>query len=139
MRNLAKLMVLSLVMASTGALAVDQVTFAKGSPPSMQGQVSPNTNNSNINVRDKSGVTPTAQKQSNATEDRKLLAEVRHTVVRDKRLSRSAHNVKIMVANGVVTLRGPVKSDGEKSAIEKLAKQVAGVSSVNNQLDIKTH
>ena len=91
-----------------------------------------------MNVRDKSGATQTPQKQTNSAGDRKLLAAVRRAVVRDKNLSTSAHNVKIIAKDGVVTLRGPVRNQGEKSKIEKLAQQVAGVTSVDNQLDVKT-
>ena len=64
---------------------------------------------------------------------------VRRAVVGDKSLSTSAHNVKIVTKEGVVTLRGPVTSEDEKSRVEKLAQQVAGVSSVENQLDVKTN
>ena len=67
-----------------------------------------------------------------------MLAAVRRAVVRDKTLSTSAHNVKIVAKDGVVTLRGPVRSEDEKGKIEKLAQQVAGVASVENQLDVKT-
>ena len=55
----------------------------------------------------------------------------------DKALSVNAHNVKIMTSSGVVTLRGPVKSDAEKQSIESKAKQVAGVTSVNNLLEVE--
>jgi osmotically-inducible protein OsmY len=37
-----------------------------------------------------------------------------------------------------VTLRGPVSSEEEKAKVERHAQQVAGVSGVENQLDIKT-
>jgi len=99
---------------------------------------SPNANNSELNSRDKSGAAPTPQNQSNKAEDRKVLAAVRHSVVENKSLSTAAHNVKILVADGVVTLRGPVKSVAEKDKIEKIASQVSGVSAIDNQLDIKT-
>ena len=56
-----------------------------------------------------------------------------------KSLSTTAHNVKILAENGVITLRGPGKSDAEKAQVEALAKQVAGVTSVQNNLDIKTN
>jgi osmotically-inducible protein OsmY len=46
--------------------------------------------------------------------------------------------VKIVTNNGVVTLRGPVNSEEEKSKVAQLAQQVAGVSRVDNQLDVKT-
>jgi osmotically-inducible protein OsmY len=36
-----------------------------------------------------------------------------------------------------VTLRGPVKSEQERSAIESRAKQTPGVTEVNNQLELK--
>ena len=138
MRHLAKLVGLSIVVTCTNAFAVDKATDLKGNQAVVQGQVSPSADNSSMNVRDKAGATQTPQKQPNAAGDRKLLAAVRRTVVKDKTLSTSAHNVKIVVADGVVTLRGPVKSDEEKAEVESLAKQVEGVSSVKNQLDVKT-
>ena len=51
-------------------------------------------------------------------------------------MSVNAHNVKIITKNGVVTLRGPVKSPEEKDTIAAKAKQVAGVKNVDNQLEI---
>lgn len=93
--------------------------------------------NSGINARDKNGAAATPQKQSNAKADRELLAAVRKSVVHDKSLSTSAHNVKLLVADGAVTLRGPVASADEKTKVEALVKQVSGVTSVDNQLDVK--
>ena len=79
--------------------------------------------------------TPTAQSESGP--DIEISAAIRKAVVDDKALSVNAHNVKIMTSGGVVTLRGPVKSDAEKQAIEAKAKQVAGVTSVNNLLEVE--
>jgi osmotically-inducible protein OsmY len=36
-----------------------------------------------------------------------------------------------------VTLRGPVKSEQEKSSVEAKAKGVAGVQQVNNMLEVE--
>jgi osmotically-inducible protein OsmY len=44
--------------------------------------------------------------------------------------------VKIISQNGTVTLRGPVRSDEEKAAIEAKAKEIAGVTAVNNELTV---
>ena len=44
----------------------------------------------------------------------------------DKSLSTYAHNVKIISQNGTVTLKGPVKSDDEKTAVIAKAVAVAG-------------
>jgi hyperosmotically inducible protein len=77
----------------------------------------------------------TAQSESEA--DIQISAAVRKAVVDDKALSVNAKNVKITTANSVVTLRGPVKSEQEKSAIESKAKAVAGVSRVDNLLEVE--
>ena len=56
----------------------------------------------------------------------------------DKTLSSYAHNVKIISQNGSVTLKGPVKSEDEKSAV--IAKAVAVVGSadkVTDQVSVK--
>ena len=107
--------------------------------PTPAGKATPLAENTTMNDRDKGSTADTAQAQSNAKGDRELLAAVRRSVVKDKSLSTTAHNVKILAANGVITLRGPVKSEQEKAQVETLAKQVAGVTSVQNNLDIKTN
>jgi osmotically-inducible protein OsmY len=55
----------------------------------------------------------------------------------DRNLSFTAKNVKVITVGTKVTLRGPVKSDQERAAIETLAKQTTGVSKVDNQLEVK--
>jgi len=92
--------------------------------------------NTKVNKRDRAD-TKTAFDQPNDKADIKVAAAVRKAIVGDDSLSTSAHNVKLIAAKGVVTLRGPVKSADEKSKVESLAKNVDGVTSVDNQLDIK--
>lgn len=95
--------------------------------------------NSGKNVRDRKDAAPTPGDQSNAKSDVAITQEIRKAVVADKNLSTNAHNVKIITANGVVTLRGPVKSAAEKDTIGAKAKQAAGVTRVDNQLEIATN
>lgn len=76
--------------------------------------------------------------QPNDKSDIKLAARVRRALVKDKSLSMSAHNLKLVAASGVVTLRGPVASADEKARVESLVGTVSGVSRVDNQLDVKT-
>jgi BON domain len=45
-------------------------------------------------------------------------------------LSTMAHNVKIISANGDVTLRGPVKTEQEKDMVASKAQAIAGVISL---------
>ena len=83
--------------------------------------------------------TPNAGDQSETEADREITANIRKAVVADDSLSINAQNVKIITVNGVVTLRGPVKSENEKMAIEAKAKQVVGVKSVNNLIEIEAN
>jgi hyperosmotically inducible periplasmic protein len=96
------------------------------------------TENTERNVRDKSGATLTPEDQKESDVDRKVTANIRRAVVGDEALSLNAHNVKIITRNGVVTLRGPVKSQAEKAKIGKLARKAAGVKRVNNQLEVES-
>ena len=92
--------------------------------------------NTERNVRDRSGETLTPGDQSESEADRTLTQRVRQAVVADDSLSTNAHNIKIITINGVVTLRGPVNSAQEKANIDAKAQQIAGTTKVNNQLEI---
>jgi osmotically-inducible protein OsmY len=46
--------------------------------------------------------------------------------------------VKIITQNGQVTLKGPVRSEDEKRAIEAKAAEVAGDNKVTSELDVKS-
>src|ERR1017187_10110599 len=61
------------------------------------------------------GMTADNQKENKA--DRLTSQKIRKSVLADKFLSSYAHNVKVITTNGTVTLKGPVRSDEEKSAI----------------------
>ena len=54
----------------------------------------------------------------------------------DKSLSTYAHNVKIISQDGMVTLKGPVRSDEEKKTIEAKAAEIAGSGNVKNQMSV---
>ena len=94
--------------------------------------------NTRKNERDRSGETTTSGDQSNSQEDVKITAAIRRAVVGDNSLSTTAKNVKIITANGMVTLRGPVKNDAEKAKIAELAQSAAGNAKIDNQLEVKT-
>ena len=65
------------------------------------------------------------------------MQNIRKAIVSDKSLSTYAHNVKVISKGGKVTLKGPVRSEEEKSAIEKKAVEVAGAGNVTNELTVK--
>ena len=93
--------------------------------------------NTERNQKDRDGTTKTPPDQSNNPEDVKLTQSIRQAVVKDKSLSMTAKNVKIITIDGKVTLRGPVKTDDEKKTIDKLAKVSAGDTKVTNEIEVK--
>lgn len=87
------------------------------------------------NQRDKAAV-PTADQAGQTKSDVNVAADVRKSLMNDSTLSTNAHNCKVVVNSGVVTLAGPVANADEKAKIETLATAVAGVTKVVNQLEI---
>ena len=114
MNNIARALTLALLTAAgiSGAQAIALTPSAGQSQPD---------NSANNKKQD-----ATADQQSGADQDRKLAKAIRHSVVQTKELSTYAHNVKIIVNNGAVTLKGPVKSEDEKTKIGAIASQAAG-------------
>lgn len=102
-----------------------------------QSSSSPAADNSARNERDRSGESQTSGDQSNSSTDLKTTAAIRRAVMQDGSLSATAKNVKIITENGVVTLRGPVMSQTEKTKIVELAKTHAGNAKIENQLEVK--
>jgi osmotically-inducible protein OsmY len=103
--------------------------------------VAPGTNvdNTAINARDRDNNNLTAGDQGTSEADRETTRKIRRALVGDTHYSMTAKNVKIITTDGKVTLRGPVKNDGEKSGIENIAKEAAGADSLDNQLEVETN
>jgi hyperosmotically inducible periplasmic protein len=79
----------------------------------------------------------TADQQTNNPQDRDLARKIRRSLMGDKTLSTYGHNVKIIVVNGAVTIKGPVHSEDEKRQVGDLAAQVAGAEKVTNEVTVK--
>jgi hyperosmotically inducible periplasmic protein len=125
MKHMASVLVLSVAVAGLAS-----VTMAQDSKP-----VAPD--NSAVNVRDRNPAAITAGQQSNNKADVELTRPIRRAVMKDDSLSMMAHNVKIMSANGDVTLRGPVQTERERTVVASKAQAIAGVDKVDNQLEVK--
>jgi hyperosmotically inducible protein len=92
--------------------------------------------NTKQNQGDRDSASPTADQQKMNPADRNITKQIRMAVHNDKSLSMYAHNVKIITQGGRVTLKGPVRSDDEKSNIENKATAVAGAGNVTNLLEV---
>lgn len=93
--------------------------------------------NSGINKRDRDDQTLTPGDQGATEQDREITRKIRRAITQNDQLSTTAKNVKIITANGKVTLRGPVNSEAERGQIAAAAQQVAGAGSIDNQLEVK--
>jgi hyperosmotically inducible protein len=93
--------------------------------------------NTRVNRRDRNNAAPTAMDQGSSESDRKITRDIRQAVMSDSSLSFTAKNVKIITLDGRVTLRGPVKSAAERTAIEAAARKVVGNGAlVESQIEV---
>jgi hyperosmotically inducible periplasmic protein len=93
--------------------------------------------NTKVNERDRNSAEPTADRQKNNRSDRDIARQIRQSIMSDKSLSTYAHNVKVISQNGMVTLKGPVRSEEEKQSVETKAVEVAGAGQVTDKLEVK--
>jgi hyperosmotically inducible protein len=96
----------------------------------------PAADNSKTNQRDRDQTSPTADQQKMNPADRDIAKRIRTALHNDKSLSTYAHNIKIISQDGKVTLKGPVRSEDEKTNIEAKAAAVAGEGNVTDQLEV---
>ena len=113
------------------------VGSAYGTGQDSSAQQQPAPDNTEVNKRDKNKAEPTADQQKENQPDREIAQKIRQSIVQDKSLSTYAHNIKIIAENGAVTLKGPVRSDEEKTAVEAKAAEIAGADKVTSQLEVK--
>src|ERR1700674_1071748 len=92
--------------------------------------------NTKVNTRDRAPGAVTADQQKNNAGDRDITRKIRQSLMKDKTLSTYAHNVKVIAQDGQVTLKGPVRSDDEKRAVEAKATEVAGTGHVINEMSV---
>jgi osmotically-inducible protein OsmY len=89
-----------------------------------------------VNVRDRQQGAVTADQQKNALADRQAAQKIRRALISDKGLSTYAHNVKVVAQDGRITLKGPVRSEAEKQAVQAKAAAVVGADHVVNELSV---
>jgi hyperosmotically inducible periplasmic protein len=102
--------------------------------PQIQAQNAPDNTRNNQGDANKGATTADQQKMNAA--DRNITKEIRSSIMKDKSLSTYAQNIKIITLDGKVTLKGPVRSEEEKSSIESKAVAIAGANNVTNQLEV---
>jgi osmotically-inducible protein OsmY len=98
--------------------------------------VAPDNSRRNVEFRHTVATALTAEDQPNNKQDRLTAARIRRTIVADDTLSVYAHNVKIIVAGGRVTLEGPVHTAEERAALEFDAGLVVPAASIIDKVSV---
>jgi hyperosmotically inducible periplasmic protein len=114
-RIICRMLVTAMFLCSFGLLWGQQDPASQSAP-----------DNTKMNQGDRSASATTADQQKDNTADRHMTQQIRRALVKDKALSTYGHNIKIITQQGIVTLKGPVKSAEEKQEIESKAAEVAG-------------
>ena len=110
--RISRLRVLAVAIALASPVSVDASTTI----PIQQTAPAP-TRPDNTKVNKQAG--PTADQQSQSKADLAITQKIRQAIVKDKTLSMTAHNCKVITQHGAVTLRGPVNSAAEKDTIKE--------------------
>ena len=105
--------------------------------PGTAGPASVEPDNTAVNQRDRDGSEKTPIDQNEDQRDVNITAEIRKAVLAHENMSINARNVKIITADGKVTLRGPVNSEEEKKVIGDIARQLAGKENVTDEIEVK--
>ncbi|HEY3254724.1 MAG TPA: BON domain-containing protein, partial [Polyangiaceae bacterium] len=126
----------SAVEPTTGNAAAAPPDRSSAPNPAPNSPANTDPANSRVNTRDRSSAALTPMDQGSSASDREITQQIRKDLMKDKTLSFTAKNVKVITINGKVTLRGPVKSEAERTAIEAAARRAAGGGQVDSQLEI---
>lgn len=125
------------LMVLGGSLVVSMAGFAAQEPaPAPASQDQPKPDNTKVNKRDRDANAMHAGKQKGNPNDRETSRQIRRSIVKDKSLSTYAHNIKIITRDGMVTLKGPVRTEEEKSNVEAKAAAVVGQDKVKSEIEI---
>ena len=115
-------------------LAVTSVSACKAKDTDTKDQ--PAADNTARNARSHEAM-PTADQAVSTKSDLDVTQKIRKAVIDDGSLSLNAHNCKIIVNDGVVTLVGPVSSIAERDRVEKIARAVVGPDQkILNKLEV---
>lgn len=80
--------------------------------------------------------TMTFDQQANKGSDLTLVRKIRNELVNDKYLSKNGKNIKVIVVEKEITIKGTVNSDGEKTRIKNIVTKLSNNYSIRDQLEI---
>jgi osmotically-inducible protein OsmY len=124
------------VSICAGIMALSFGGLVQSHAASFIGNASMQQDPDNTGANKQGGTTADQQKENPA--DRELAQKIRQSIMEDKSISTDGHNVKVIVRDGKVILKGPVQSEDERKNIEGKASDLAGADKVVNKLTVKS-
>lgn len=88
-----------------------------------------------IAIKEKSATEHSTTTVSESIDDASITSQVKYALLSHK--STSAIKTKVVTTDGVVRITGDAATDAEKSLVTKLAQDVRGTKSVNNEMSVK--
>lgn len=92
--------------------------------------------NSRVNADDHASARVTAQDQSVQPDAAETTRLIRAELTADANLSTYGKNVKIIVIDDLITLKGPVNSEAERMKIVRTANNIAPTYRIQNQIQV---
>jgi osmotically-inducible protein OsmY len=90
-----------------------------------------------VAVVDTQAATTTSQaQQTQATPDSELASKIRQAIADDQALAGYEKTIKIIVSDGLVSLKGSARTEADKKALGAKADAIAGEKNVMNNLVI---
>lgn len=123
-------------MLSTPLLFAEETAPKVDEPVNTTAGDSVKPDNSRRNNRERAEQEKTPINQNENKADLAITQKIRKSIVEDKNLSTYAHNIKIITQDGVVNLKGPVRTAEEKQNVEDKAAIVAGKDNVKSQVEV---
>jgi osmotically-inducible protein OsmY len=96
----------------------------------------PPADNAKTNQGDANKGAMTAEQQKMNPSDRETTQQIRSALMKEKSLSTYAHNIKVITRDGKVTLKGPVRSEGEKNEVAAKAASIADAGNVTDEMTV---
>lgn len=122
----------TVILGAAGGLGCDTRPAADSTPDSAPHAA----DNTALNKGGQGWEAKTPFRQAENATDLAMSAEIRREIMTRGNLSMNAQNVKVMTDAGVVTLRGVVDHVTEMGRIGDIAHGTAGVSRVDNELEL---
>ena len=136
MTNIFKLSVIAVLLAAPFSIRAEESEPVSTTVEETTVDGDVKADNTSVNTRERSDAEKTPVNQNENKPDLEITRQIRKSIVDDDGLSTYAHNIKIITQDGMVNLKGPVRSAEEKKAVEAKAAAVAGEGKVKSQISV---